>query len=282
MPIPAGPNYPALETITNMVRTILNDSFAGATSTPGEGQILTDQVPLTTTNNPMLLNALNSAIRTLYRKLRNVRTPTLIQDNYILTGLPVVNGPLGASVPDPSVQCYLDNSGFFDGSTNHATFLLPTDILMPLALYERLTGTTDTFIPMTEATNGLTPSDQVDRFVDFEWRIDKLFFRGALTSRDLRIRYAGVFPQFFTPSLSFTTTFIPIMDCEDAVAYITSVILARALGANATIVTTLQGQADSALFDLRNEQVRRMQHQDWKRKGYDDSASASELDIYGI
>src|SRR5690242_21904344 len=90
--------YPSLLKVMNLVRAIMNDSFAGATSTPGEGQIVTDDCTI----SPFVLPILNSSIREVYRKLRIVGTRTLIQDNFIITGLAPVDGPMGSGVPDSS------------------------------------------------------------------------------------------------------------------------------------------------------------------------------------
>jgi len=225
-----GPNLPSLETINNLIRAICNDAFAGVTSTPGEGQVLTDYVQGTTTNNPFVLNLINSAIRELYRKLRIMSSPSTIQDNYILEGLPVVNGPLGPNQTDPTIQNWIDNSGFWDGSQYWGTFILPTDMLNPLRVWERQSGTTDTFIPMRQKTNGLPPRNQLDRFEEWEWRYERINFVGSILSRDIRIRYQAVLPQFFTPSISYATTYVPIIDCEDFVAYKTAEKIALALG----------------------------------------------------
>lgn len=280
MPIPSGPNIPSLETVMNTVRALCNDSFAGATNTPGEGQILTDQVPNTTTPNPFILNHLNSAIRELYRRLRNVGTPTLIQDNYVLLGTPVIDGTNGPGVPDPSTQEYLDNTGFFDGTAYHNSLVLPTDMLMPLRLWERANGTADTFIPMKQAPNGLEPINQVDRLVYWEWRADRLNFVGSTISRDIRIRYQGVFPQFFASTIDFSTVFIPIIDCEDAVAFLTAYRIAISLAPS--VAPTLKQEAEAQIQTLRNEQVRRMQRSSYRRQSYNDGDIAAMLDEYGI
>ena len=281
MPIPSGPNYPSLESILNNVRAIVNDAFAGWTSTPGEGQIVTDYVGNTTVNNPLTLNFLNSSIRELYRKMRNVKTPTLIQDNFILSGLDIISGPMGEGIPDPGIQTYLDNTGYWYGQSYDNSFTLPTDMLFPLVLWERTTGSNDPFSQMSEAANGLASRYQTSNLQDWEWRTDRLNFNGALQQRDLRIRYAGVFPQFFTPDLDYEDMYVPILDCEDYVAYTTAKKVAMALG-NAQIAQALEQQATGHLFDIQNEQVRRMQHKTYRRKGFDDANQGDVFDVYGM
>lgn len=276
-----NPNFPTLEKIMNLVRAICNDSFAGATNTPGEGQVLTDNVPGTTTNNPWVLNLLNSAIRDLYRKLRIIATPSLIEDNYILFNVPVLNTPAGPGVPDPSVQTYLDNIGYWDGMEYWNNLKLPTDMLAPLRLWERTTGTTDTFIPMNEMEDSLPPGTQVDRLVNWEWRKGRLNFNGATTPRDVRIRYQALLPQFFAPNQNFATLYIPVLDCEDYVAYHMAAQVTLSLG-NPQVAQMIDVKLQDVLGDIRNERVRRMQRVNYRRRAYNDSDTAQELDVYGI
>ena len=285
MQLPNSPNLPSLELIANQVRAICNDAFAGSTGTPGEGQIITDEVesPATSADvpNPLLLVHLNSSIRTLYRKLRIVSTPTLIADNFILFNCPVVNSAYGPSVPNPAIQMYLDNNGFWDGLEYNNLLKLPTDMLQPIRLWERTATTQDTFQNMQQATDGLPPRDQTDRFTQWEWRGDRLNFVGCTQNRDLRIRYEAVFPTFFSPSIQFPATYIPIMDCEDYVAYETAQKIAMALG-NSPASMALEAAAKEHLFDLRNDRVRRMQFTSYRRPAYNDGDAGQELDVYGI
>lgn len=284
MPVlqPTGdPNYPSIETIANMVRAIVNDTFAGWSNTPGEGQIVTDQVTNTAINNPFLLNHLNSAIRELYRKLRNVGGPALIQDNYILENLDPIDGPLGPSIPDPTIQTYIDWNGYWYGTTYDTALTLPSDMLSPIKLWERQSGTTDTFMEMTEAADGLGPASQIGRLQQWEWRSGRINFHGATTQRDIRIRYFGILPQFFASDLNYSSTYIPIVDCEDFVAYKTAEKVAFALG-NPQAAASLAQTAMGHLFDLKNEEVRRMQQRTYRRRPYNDADTANELDVYGI
>jgi hypothetical protein len=277
-------NYPTLDAILNLVRALANDSFAGNTGTPGEGQVLTDLYQASTSYNPQVLNAFNSAIREMYRKLRNVKAKALIRDNYILTALPPVNGPLGASMPDPTVQTYLTFAYYFDGSVQQTAFTLPTDLLMPLRMWERQSGVTDPLVPMTEATNGLDASDQTDELREWEWREGRINFHGALIARDVRLKYLCFLPQFFpsNPVASgyFVNTQIPIFDCEETVAWLTLKNLTT--GLNPAMMQFCKAEATEALYDLKNAEVRRMQSTDYHRTEFDDFQTGEALDEYSI
>jgi len=82
-------SYPSFATIMDLARALANDSLAGLTNTPGEGQVLTNDPNV----SPFTLKFLNSAIRTTYRKLRNVGQPTLIRDNILVLNIPPMNSP---------------------------------------------------------------------------------------------------------------------------------------------------------------------------------------------
>jgi hypothetical protein len=257
------PSDTSLETIMNLVRSLVNDTQAGLTATPGEGQILTDNPAVSPFTQPFL----NSSIRELYRELRNVGQPTLIKDNVIITGLPPVSSPKnGVAGADPTVQTVLSTTGYFDGVTQWPNFLLPSDMLYPERLWERMTGTNDAFLPMTQSTFGLPPRPQVQWLSEWEWRNNNINFVGALQNRDIRMRYYCSLPTFFSATLDFSTTYIPILDCTDAVAYKTAVKYARMLGSPG--LADLAAEAKEQMFQLKNANTRRMQSENFIRIPY--------------
>jgi hypothetical protein len=52
--LPQATGDTSLETIMNLVRSLVNDTQAGATDTPGEGQILTDNPAISPFTQPFL------------------------------------------------------------------------------------------------------------------------------------------------------------------------------------------------------------------------------------
>ena len=255
------PPYPSLQTVMNLVRSLINDTMAGATGTPGEGQIVTDNPTI----SPMTPALLNSAIRTLYRKVRNIGTPTLIRDNYILENLPVVNGPQGSGVPDPTIQQQLTFEGFFDGTSYNPDYLLPSDCMAPLEMWERATSSGNPFCLMTQSQFGLSPRFQTQFLGDWEWRGDAIWLNGAIGARDIRIRYQAIFPQFFGPNIDYTSTLIPVMDCEEVVAYRVAADLAPSFGTAPPLIMGLEQKFLDAVADLRGEITRRAQSVNYRR-----------------
>jgi len=259
--IPAG--YGSLETIMNLVRALVNDSQAGATGTPGEGQILTDNDAISPFTQPFL----NSSIRELYRELRNVGQPTLLKDNVIITGITPVNSPAnGLGSPDPAVQVFLGFVGYFDGLTMNSNLLLPADVIVVERVWERETNTNNHFVPMVQPEFGLPSRAQTRFLAQWEWRNDSIWMVGSTDTRDLRLRYWCALPQFFSPTLDFASTYVPILDCIDAVAYKTAVKYATMLGSPG--LADLKTEAALQMFQLKNSNVRRMQSIDYTRIPY--------------
>jgi hypothetical protein len=252
----------SLETIMNLVRALVNDSQAGATGTPGEGQILTDNPSISPFTQPFL----NSAIRDVYRALRNVGDPALVKDNIIVSGLTPVNGPQGLGAPDPSIQVYLGFGGYFDGTQINSSLLLPNDVLYVERVWERTTGTNNNFQPMQQPQFGLPSRRQGPVLGEWEWRNYNINMVGSTETKDLRLRYWCALPQFFSSTLDFASTFVPIVDCVDAVAYATAVKYAGMLGSPG--LASLKADAIEQMRQLKNAHVRRTQSIDYQRIPY--------------
>jgi len=253
----------SLETIMDLVRSIVNDAQAGATDTPGEGQIITDNPAISPFTQPFL----NSSIRELYRELRNVGQPTLIKDNILLTGITPFNSPTnGPGGLDPAVQVSIGFEGYFDGVEINSNIILPSDVIVIERVWERQSGTNDKFIPMGQAQFGLPSRFQTPRFREWEWRQDKIWMVGSTVTNDLRLRYWCALPQFFSPTLDLSATFVPIIDCTDAVAYKTAYKYATMLGMPGA--AGLNELAKEQMFQLKQQHVRRSQAIDYHRPPY--------------
>ena len=265
--VPQNQGNTSLATIMDLVRSLVNDTQSGATDTPGEGQIFTNNPAISPFTQPFL----NSSIRELYRELRNVGDPVLIKDNVIVTGLPIVNSPTnGLGQTDPAVQTTLSLQGYFDGTQIWPNFLLPDDILYPTRLWERQTGSNNPFRDMTAPSGGLNSFGQGSYLREWEWRNNQLNFRGATQNVDIRMRYYCSLPQFFSQTLDFNSTFVPVLDCTDAVAYKTAVKYATMLGSPG--LADLKAEAAVQMFQLKNANIRRMQHETFSRIPYGNSS----------
>lgn len=270
MAIGPSSNFPALLDIANLVRSFVDDDKRGYTGTPGEGQILVNLTSgVTAAQLPQyitLCNFMNSAIREVRRDCGIMGQPTFIRDNYLLTGLPPINSALGVGVMNPAVQQSLTLVGFFDGVEINPNFLLPPDILQPLELWERLTGTPNEFSKMRESTGPLQPRNQIYALQDWEWRGNAIWFNGAIQSRDVRIRYIAALASLAASSVDWSQTFIPIPDCHEAVADKIAVRYGRRLGS--AQLPDLVTQADRSMLRLRQTVTRARQRIDNRRPMY--------------
>jgi len=250
----------SLTTIMNLVRAIVNDAQAGATGTPGEGQIITDNTVISPFTQPFL----NSAIR---------------EDNVIFTNCPIVNSPTnGPGAYDPAVQTYLGFNGFFDGVQIWQSPALPGDVITVERVWERQTGTNNPFVPMIQPVFGLPSVNQGPRNKVWEWRNDSIWMPGTISPVDLRLRYWCSLPTFFGSNIDFDNTYVPIIDCTDAVAYKTAYKYATMLGSpGAAGVGT---ESARQMFQLKNQHVRRMQSMDFERipyRGHDHTSNAGHI-----
>jgi hypothetical protein len=262
--------FPTILTITNLVRSDVRDDMAGATNTVGEGQILVND----TTTSVTMANFFNSAVRELCRKLRIVNAPMLIADNYILKGIPPMNGPMGFQVADPSVQVYIAFNGYFDGSQWHNgpgnSWQLPQGCFQVMRVWERETGSNDVFQDMGEPANGMEGVYQTNGFGRWEWRQNQVCLPGSLDYRDLRLRYQMILNSLFVANANPATTYLPIMGCEEAVARIIDRLYSARQGG--AIYEIRKAEADMAVDDLLNEEVQGKQGQEYTTNAYGNEA----------
>lgn len=254
--------YPTLEAAMNLARSVVNDTTAGATNTPGEGNILTDN----TTIAPFAQPFLNSAIREVYRELANVGDAELIVDNFIVSGLTPINGVNGLGNPDPGTQVTLTTQGYFDGTNWNSNLLLPSNCMYPTKLWERITGSNNPFMEMKQPQDGLVSCNQNTYLGTWEWRANQLFFTGSLSTEDIRMRYVAALPQFFSSSLDYTNTYVPLQDSIDAIAYKIALKYCTMMGS--PLLAEIKLQAAEHMRQLKNSVTRRMQSINYERPAF--------------
>jgi hypothetical protein len=122
---------------------------------------------------------------------------------------------------------------------------------------------------MTQSRFGLAPRAQVPWLSEWEWRNNNINFVGATEQRDIRLRYYGALPQFFSATLDFSSTYVPIIDSVDALAYMVAVMYARMLGSPG--LADLIVEQKNQLFQLKNALTRRAQSVNYMRIPYGNS-----------
>ena len=260
MPSAVGGNnsYPSMELICNLVRSMVQDDMAGATGTIGEGQILVDNLAISVT----LGTFFNSAIRKICRRLRTTTEPMLIFDNYILLNVPPVNSNLGVSTPNPAVQVSLGFTGFFDGLEMNPSLILPANCLMVEEVWERASNSNNSFHKMAQPPFGLRGRNQHIEMHEWEWRGDQVYMPGSLQSRDLRLRYQGKLLNLYQSGVNLNTTYVPILDCEKAVANEIARLFAIRQGSDQLASVAAEAEASINLLSL--EQTKRNQGMEYE------------------
>lgn len=231
MPVVASSAYNTAGQITSLVRSLLNDAA---------GNLFTDTV---------LLPYANSAYRKVQRALANVNSGTFLNDDVLLmvTAVAATDASLQVSITDATAP------------PNQ----LPTDLLVPLKLWERLNGSTDDFVEMTDLTGhgGLPSQPQGECLEYWEWRTDGLYFLGATNDTQIRLRYQKAFPD-----LTDATSPVLIRNAQEAIAYFTAAMASAARGAPQAARWDEAG-AD-ALEDLLLRATQREQHTTRRRRPY--------------
>lgn len=216
----AAIGYGSLEAVTMLVRSLVNDTFAGATGTPGEGRIVIDSAPF-------IIPLYNNALNHLQRDLESRGFPANLSE-VVLTGLPPINGPLGLSQSDPTIQPYLSYAGFWDGSTLHTNLTLPVNLLTPQRLWERQSAETNNFEEIFQAPAGLNSVAQAGSLGQWDYRGDAIYFNGSINTMDLRMRYyaaKGLVSPTIQPSNGqswsqlFASIQVPWLDAVEPLAY---------------------------------------------------------------
>jgi len=243
----------------DLARSIVNDMYPGTGGT--NGRILTNSAPFT-------IHYINSAQRTVARELRIEGVTFPIKDGIILPNLTPV------STPSVDVQTFVGFEGYFDGYTLHPTPKLPSDALQVLVVSEQTAGSGLGYSEMIQPENGLPSTIQTQVLGMWEWRQYRIYMIGSTATKNLRIRYqSGVVP-FNTPPADFDTTYLSILDSEEAVASQIAMLYAGARGGGN--VAFAKEMHEKAIDDMSNEWVRRQQQQNFRRPAYEGAGSQNE------
>jgi hypothetical protein len=260
MPVGPANNYPSLQTVADLFRSEINDTGSGQNGSTG-GQIATNQAPF-------FLPFLNAAMRWLASKLRLANDQTLILDNYILYNLPPINSALGVGTPNPASQVALGPTGFFDGLIMWPAFTTPANFLNVQRVWERLTNSGVDFSIVNAAQDGLPPVMQVENFGYYEQRQDQIWFPGAQTNRDIRLRCTVQLLPYSGATLDFTNTFVPIFDSERVLAKAMCVEWAKSFSPAQYQMAVMD--RNEALDDIRGEVIYAAQEKEHTRSDWDD------------
>ena len=233
MPLVGSSAYNSVAQITSLTRSLLNDAA---------GNWATDSV---------LLPYLNSAYRTLQRKLGNTGGDGEITDNALL-----VVAAIPANQQDPSTETVLNDA---TAPPNQ----LPTNLKVPLKIWERENGTSNDFVEMQDWTNkgGLPSRPQGFTLNSWEWRTDGIYFIGATVDVQIRLRYESYFYDLVGPA-----DIVLIRGAQEALAYMTAGLAGMARGS--PLAPQMEQLAVDAQEDVILENVRANARQGARRRPY--------------
>ena len=249
-PLPAAP-YDLVESVLNLARVRINDAMASI-----GGDILTDVQPFT----QVMYNAAWRKFQAFLTQLGHSR----FKQSVVLLGFPVLANP------DPAMQVSLSWSGCFDGTSYYISPALPPDLILPLKIWERVSGMSMAFHhhPMEQALDGL-PSCQVAQPFNgcFEWREDTIWMPGASQPLDFKIEYAAFLPDAVTTgTVSWNQQAVPVMRALSPLAnYLAAEVAAPR--ADLDSGTFLQ-QAEDETRQIYNLEARQKQRTTTSRRGH--------------
>ena len=187
----------------------------------------------------------------------NIGKQTFTKD---IGNFPPITIPAVATV-DPALQIQLR----FDGISGNIPLpanspTLPEDMLEPLALWERPTGTTDIFLPMINLTShgGLPSLPQVFNLRFWAWNTDFISFIGAEQDTDIRIRYQVGYIPFTLDNNNLITGTLNILYGLDAVAYLAAYMALNPRGS--PLAAGYAAIAQNFIDKLVNQESRAQQH----------------------
>lgn len=156
--------------------------------------------------------------RKLQTTMRDCGTKNF-QSAVLIENLPVV-----ASF-DPGSECYLSWFGCSDGINSYTTPALPSDLLGPLWISERATGTALPFAGpnqpnMNPRPDGIPKRPKLIFNGVWQWRANAIWFPGAVQNVDFWIYYRSRLPApLDVGSTRWFQTTANIVDCEDALSW---------------------------------------------------------------
>lgn len=233
MPLLPGSAYNTAGQITSLARSLLNDA---------PGNWATDTV---------LLPYLNSAYRSTQRKIANAGGAGFITDDTLIV-IPAVP----AAQQDPGTVVVLNDAS---APPNQ----LPTNLLVPLKLFERPNLSNADFSDMVDLTNhGGLPSRLQGATLDvWEWRTDGIYFIGATQDTQIRLRYQAAFPDF-----AGAGDVVLIRGAQECLAQGTAAFAGFARGS--PLADKMEGLFNDSVEDVILENVRTNQVSPTRRRAY--------------
>jgi hypothetical protein len=238
--------YDTVNTIINTVKTRLN----------ALGKLPAD---ITITGSPYMQQCFNTAWRRMQEYLAN--------KGYIKFTSEIELDNLAPKTSlDPAVQTSLDWNGYNNGTVLNTAIKLPQDLIMPVRVWQRVTGQNAMFSPMQEWIDGMPSIPATPYNQTWEWRGDAIYFTGANINLDLRIRYANYLPDFIeTTTAAWYQQPVPIVRALDSLSFFVCAEIAGSRPDLELDTAAFIQQAEAAANLIYNRDVRRKQRVNVRR-----------------
>lgn len=242
--------YPTVGDVLQLARVIVNDAFG---PNGVDGDLLSSSQPYT----PVLLK---SAWEQLQDELADAGVDSLVKE-IIIPNFPAVY------TTDPAVTVYIDWDGSWDGQTIYPVGdgnpALPYDLVITKSVWERPHGSGTSFTEVVPWDGGLPGGFQSERLRWYEWRNDKLWFKGATQAIDLKVSYLAYLPDLEYDNNAYE---VPIMRSLRAMSYIVASEYARPRGA--AVADNLYAMAEAEIAKIANRTARRKAVITYRRKPF--------------
>jgi len=136
---------------------------------------------------------------------------------------------------------------------------LPSDLIQPLELFERASGSSDDWNPMDEK-EWEPEIDQGTSLVYWVWREEAVRFVGATTNREVKMRYLKGLTALIDGGS------VGIADCRDWLATRTAAVAAYVIGENESRSQALQLDAEVAKDEFLRTRIRAKQDMPIRRR----------------
>jgi hypothetical protein len=139
----------------------------------------------------------------------------------------------------------------------------PSDLIEIRGLGERLSGTTDEFIPLTKH-DFLPVRSAVDSLIDWAWMNQEIRLIGALTIRELKLDYI----RECVAEAADENSVIGIINSKSYLAFKAAAYCARYIGENPTRADQLDSDADKALEEMLGISIKAQQNLPARRRPF--------------
>lgn len=174
----------------------------------------------------------------------------------------VINGLTAVAVSDPGVQVQLGYTGYFDGQTLSNPPVMPSEMLEPLEMWERQSGSTNAWRPMKQASDSISSQPITSTFRIWDWETDILYLPGASQSNDLKIKGLT-----YAPELTTGTSPVLIARCKTALASLVAEMAAKSRGGTEA-AGVFHAQAEDAIKLIINRTAQKEERASYVRKPF--------------